>query len=113
MKHALGENPNRVFDITRLDNIFDIRKGYKTAQEWKKKQDEWCASAQGSEKSWLFAKDPGEFPEAPIESEALVDVLNGKVKLNVHSYEVTDFDALVRLTNEFEYVSSTWSDCIC
>lgn len=38
-----------------------------------------------------------------LESEALVDVLNGKVKVNVHSYEVTNFDALVRLTSEFEY----------
>ena len=32
-----------------------------------------------------------------------MDVLNGKVKVNVHSYEVTNFDALVRLTSEFEY----------
>lgn len=109
MKHALGENPDRVFGIVRMDNIWDIRKAYKTAQDWKKKQDDWCSAAQSS--SRFFAKDLGEFPEAPLESEALVDVLNGKIKLNVHSYEVTDFDALIRLTNEFGYVISLLSRC--
>ena len=102
MKHALGQNPDTVFNIVRMDNIWDLRKAYKTAQDWKKKQDAWCTAAQHGP-SWFssISKDLGEFPEAPIEFEALVDVLNGKVKLNVHSYEVTDFDALIRLTNEF------------
>jgi hypothetical protein len=96
MKHALGENPDGVFGIVRMDNIWELRKAYNTASEWKAKQDNWCASAN----SWF--KDVGPFPTAPLEHEALVDVLNGKVKLNVHSYEVTDFDALVRLSNEFK-----------
>lgn len=106
MKHALGENPDQVFGIVRMDNIWEIRKAYKIAQEWKKKQDDWCTVAQkgSSLGSWFSKgnKELGDFPEAPFEVESLVDVLNGKVKLNVHSYEVTDFDALIRLSNEFK-----------
>ncbi|KAK4688544.1 hypothetical protein P7C73_g1572, partial [Tremellales sp. Uapishka_1] len=99
MKHALGENPDRVFNIVRMDNIWDIRKAYKAASDWKDKQSKWCSKARSASR-WS-REDIGEFPAAPLEHEALVDVLNGKVKLNVHSYEVTDFDALVRVSNEF------------
>lgn len=33
-----------------------------------------------------------------------VDTLRGNVLVNAHCYEGTDIDALVRLSNEFQYV---------
>lgn len=105
MKHALGENPDDVFGIVRMDNIWDLRKAYAAAQEWQTKQNKWCKAAK--ETTWYskalpwYPKSAEPFPAAPLEYEALVDVLNGKVKLNVHSYKVIDLDALVRLSNEF------------
>ena len=45
MKHAVGQNPDTpdtVFNIERMDNIWDLRKAYKMSQDWKKKQDAWC-----------------------------------------------------------------------
>lgn len=33
MQHALGENPDGVFDVVRMDNLWGIRESYGTARE--------------------------------------------------------------------------------
>ncbi|KAF9501563.1 carbohydrate esterase family 9 protein [Pleurotus eryngii] len=97
MKHACGENPSRVYGVTRMDTIWAFRESYNKAQGIKEKQDAYCARASKNEWAGL-----GDFPE-DLQWEALVDVLRGRVKVNIHCYEAVDLDALVRLSNEFSF----------
>ena len=64
-----------------------------SAAQLRTKQDAWC-------KAGAANKDP--YPE-DLEWEALVDVLRGKVKVNVHCYEAVDFDQLVSPSSEMLY----------
>ncbi|KAG9076185.1 hypothetical protein FS749_012071, partial [Ceratobasidium sp. UAMH 11750] len=98
MKHACGENPSRVYKQTRMDSIWEFRKAYNSARDVMRKQDEFCARAQAGTVNWRQEN----FPE-DLRFEALVDVLRGRVKVNIHCYEAVDFDGIVRLTNEFQF----------
>ncbi|KIK67367.1 hypothetical protein GYMLUDRAFT_37473 [Collybiopsis luxurians FD-317 M1] len=97
MKHACGENPSRVYSDTRMDTIWAFRQAYDKATRIKKQQDEFCSKVEAGDFKGL--KDE-QFPE-DLQWEALVDVLRGKVKVNIHCYEAVDLDGLVRLSNEF------------
>jgi len=97
MKHACGENPSRQYQDTRMDTNWAFREAYKKAFDLKRKQDEYCSLALAGK--WIGL---GEFPE-DLQWEALVDVVRGRVKVNVHCYEAVDLDAMVRLTNEFKF----------
>ncbi|THH04772.1 hypothetical protein EW145_g5277 [Phellinidium pouzarii] len=97
MKHACGENPRRVYGNSRMDNIWAFREVYDKARQIKEKQDAFCEKALDGEWSGL-----GAFPEE-LQWEALVDVLRGRVKVQVHCYEAVDLDGIVRLTNEFKF----------
>ncbi|CAE6350761.1 unnamed protein product [Rhizoctonia solani] len=92
MKHACGENPSRVYKQTRMDSIWEFRKAYNSAREVKQNQDAFCALDWSKES----------FPE-DLQFEALVDVLRGRVKVNIHCYQAVDMDGIVRLTNEFKF----------
>ncbi|KAH7339931.1 hypothetical protein B0J17DRAFT_570590 [Rhizoctonia solani] len=98
MKHACGENPSRVYQQTRMDSIWEFRKAYNSAREVKQKQDEFCHRAEDGTVDW--SKES--FPE-DLQFEALVDVLRGRVKVNIHCYQAVDLDGIVRLTNEFKF----------
>ncbi|KAI0367317.1 carbohydrate esterase family 9 protein [Pilatotrama ljubarskyi] len=97
MKHACGENPDRVYSGTRMDTIWAFRQAYEKARQIKQAQDDYCAKATAGEWAGL-----GEFPE-DLQWEALVDVLRGRVKVHTHCYETVDLDDLVRITNEFKF----------
>ncbi|KAJ7116412.1 carbohydrate esterase family 9 protein [Mycena epipterygia] len=101
MKHACGENP-RWYDSTRMDIIYAFRDAYNTASLIKKQQDEYCSRALANE--W---EELGEFPES-LQWEALVDVVRGRVKVQIHCYEAVDFDGMVRLSNEFKFPISAF-----
>ncbi|THU95633.1 carbohydrate esterase family 9 protein [Dendrothele bispora CBS 962.96] len=95
MKHACGENPSRVYSDTRMDTIWAFRDAYNKASQLKKKQDDFCAKVEAGQAT-------GDFPD-DLQWESLVDVLRGRVKVNIHCYETVDLDALVRLSNEFQF----------
>ncbi|KAI0653864.1 carbohydrate esterase family 9 protein [Cubamyces menziesii] len=97
MKHACGENPDRVYSGTRMDTIWAFRQAYEKARQIKQAQDDFCAKAVRGEWTGL-----GEYPEE-LQWEALVDVLRGRVKVQTHCYETVDLDDLVRITNEFKF----------
>ncbi|KAI9060397.1 carbohydrate esterase family 9 protein [Trametes sanguinea] len=97
MKHACGENPDRVYSATRMDTIWAFREAYEKARQLKQAQDDFCAKATKGDWAGL-----DEFPE-DLQWEALVDVLRGRVKVNTHCYETVDLDDLVRITNEFKF----------
>ncbi|KIO30758.1 hypothetical protein M407DRAFT_20283 [Tulasnella calospora MUT 4182] len=98
MKHATGENPSRVYDGTRMDTMWAFRESYNEARKVMTAQDEYCAKAEAGLWEGLAAEVPKD-----IKWEALVDVLRGKVKLNIHSYSPSDWDGLARLTHEFKF----------
>ncbi|ORY35088.1 hypothetical protein BCR39DRAFT_516702 [Naematelia encephala] len=119
-KHALGENISKTWKEiggTREDTIYHIRKAYASAANKRDSQDAWCrvASKISGKRSRIFRwpfekpssdpneKDLGEYPKSTLEEELLVDALRGKVRIHVHAYESTDFDALMRITNEFGF----------
>ncbi|CAE6344950.1 unnamed protein product, partial [Rhizoctonia solani] len=98
MKHACGENPSRVHKQTRMDSIWEFRKAYNSAREVKQKQDDFCYRAGSGAVDWSKESFPDD-----LQFEALVDVLRGRVKVNIHCYQAVDFDGIVRLTNEFKF----------
>ncbi|THG99949.1 hypothetical protein EW026_g2520 [Hermanssonia centrifuga] len=98
MKHACGENPNRVYSDTRMDVIWAFRQAYDKARQIKNTQDQYCTKALAGEWKGLAP----DFPE-DLQWEALVDVLRGRVKVHTHCYETVDLDDLVRITNEFKF----------
>ncbi|KAJ7251954.1 hypothetical protein C8J57DRAFT_1187793 [Mycena rebaudengoi] len=97
MKHACGENPDRLYRQTRMDAAWNFRQAYNEALKIKTAQDEFCAAA--ARGAW---DGQSKFP-ASLQWESLVDVLRGRVKLSVHCYEAVDLDALIRLSNEFKF----------
>ncbi|KAJ7078078.1 hypothetical protein C8R44DRAFT_896061 [Mycena epipterygia] len=97
MKHACGENPARVYDGTRMDTVWSVRKAYDEARKMKITQDQYCAQALAGQWTGL-----DEFP-SDLALEALVDVLRGKVKVQTHCYEAVDIDAFIRMSNEFQF----------
>ncbi|KZP34599.1 composite domain of metallo-dependent hydrolase [Athelia psychrophila] len=97
MKYACGENPSSVYSGTRMDTIWAFRQAYDKARQIRDSQDQYCSKAVAGEWSGL-----GNFPEE-LQWEALVDVLRGRVKLQIHCYETTDLDGIVRLSNEFRF----------
>ncbi|KAK7692722.1 hypothetical protein QCA50_004355 [Cerrena zonata] len=99
MKHACGENPSSVYHYTRMDNLWAFREVYNKAREIKTTQDQYCNAVLGGDWATLN-KSP--FPE-DLQWEALVDVLRGRVKVQVHCYEAVDLDDFVRLTQEFQF----------
>ncbi|KAM6500145.1 hypothetical protein JOM56_003159 [Amanita muscaria] len=112
MKHACGENPDRVYSQSRMDAAWNFRNAYNEALKIKSAQDQFCKHAEAGEwdivesgaighKKHKHDKLP-EFPES-LQWESLVDVLRGRVKLSVHCYEAVDLDMIVRLSNEFQF----------
>ncbi|KAJ7510331.1 hypothetical protein B0H11DRAFT_1958549 [Mycena galericulata] len=93
MKHACA----RVYDGTRMDTVWSVRKAYDEARKIKLAQDQYCEKALAGHWTGL-----GEFP-SDLASEALVDILRGKVKVQTHCYEAVDLDAFVRMSNEFQF----------
>ncbi|KAF4603486.1 hypothetical protein EYR38_003899 [Pleurotus pulmonarius] len=83
MKHACGENPDRRYEFTRMDAAWAYRNAYNEAKKIKDQQDAFCSQLLSGD----LRKAEEEFPESPLETEALVDVLRGRVKLSIHCYE--------------------------
>ncbi|KAI0268341.1 composite domain of metallo-dependent hydrolase [Gloeopeniophorella convolvens] len=95
LKQAAGEN----IDLygNRMDTMWAYRQAYQQASRIKAAQDAYCANAESGLWHLLDA-----FPES-FQYEALVDVLRGRVKVSQHVYETVDIDAIVRLSNEFQF----------
>lgn len=98
MKWAWGENPKRVYGSrnqapsTLMGEAAIVRQRLYDAQNYAAK---W--------KAWEDGGKKGAPPERDLQLEALADVLAGKVRLNIHSYQVNHFDALFRIADEFHF----------
>ncbi|KAK0188101.1 carbohydrate esterase family 9 protein [Armillaria mellea] len=87
----------KVYGVSRMDTTWAFREAYNTASQIKRKQDAYCSKAMSGQWQGL-----GEYPE-DLKWEALVDVIRGHVKVNIHCYEAVDLDDMVRLSNEFQF----------
>ena len=74
-----------------MDDVWAFREIYDQARQIKEKQDTFCEKALNDDWGKL-----GDFPE-DLKYEALVDVLRGRVKVQVHCYEAVDLDDIVRV----------------
>jgi imidazolonepropionase-like amidohydrolase len=98
MKWAWGENPKRVYagkgqaPSTLMGEAAVVRQKLYDAQNYTAK---W--------KAWEDGGKKGAPPERNLQLEALADVLAGKVRLNIHSYQVNHFEALFRIADEFHF----------
>lgn len=93
IKHACGENAHRVYGNTRLDSAWDFRSAYNEGKMLKEKQERWCESPKTQ--SEPFPQD--------LQWEVMADILRGNVKVNIHCYETTDLNSMVRISNEFQF----------
>ena len=75
-----------------MDNIWAFRDIYNKAKQIKEEQDEFCARVSSNDFEGL-----GPFPEE-LQYEAIVDILRGRVKVQVHCYETVDLDDIVRVS---------------
>ena len=97
MKHAMGENPKRVYGrrgklpSTRMGNLLVMRRAYAKAVDYRKALRRWKR------------KKKGPRPGRDIHSEALLDVIDGKIRLHVHCYRTDGIEALFRLADEFGF----------
>ena len=90
-----GENPRGVYSETRMDGMWNFRQAYDTARQIKNAQDAFCSHVQDVQVerrswwSWLFPEAlsiKGDFPE-DLQWESLVDVLRGRVKVQLCSFK--------------------------
>lgn len=98
MKWAWGENPKRAYGLkgqapaTLMGEAALVRQRLYDAQNYVAK---W--------KVWEDGRRKGAPPVRDLQLEALAQVLAGKVRLNIHSYQVNHFDTLFRIADEFHF----------
>ncbi len=98
MKWAWGENQKRVYGrkgeapSTLMGEAAVVRQKLYDAQNYVAK---W--------KAWEDGGKKGAPPERNLQLEALAQVLEGKVRLNIHSYQVNHFGTLFRIADEFHF----------
>jgi imidazolonepropionase-like amidohydrolase len=102
MKMAFGENPKRVYGersaapSTRMGNLAVLRKAFTEARDYGAALDRHQAKAADPEKG----KD-AEPPERDLRKDALLDMLRGKFRLQVHCYTRSDILSLLGFADEF------------
>ena len=84
--------------FSRLGEAWQFRHAFEQAAALVSAQDEWCDAADRVGVEGLDGYLPRE-----LKWEALGAVLRGQVHVNTHCYTVTDLEAFVRHTNEFQF----------
>lgn len=102
LKMATGENPKRVYGRgkgvmpgTRLGAAWLMRQQFQAAQQQLQLQQAFCSSTASLSSSSSFPSD--------LSLTSLVGVLQGDVRLHVHSYQTHDFEMMLRLAAEFGF----------
>lgn len=94
VKFALGENPKRSpnrYPNTRMGTQEIIRDHFLAARDYEKEWKRWEAEKTGLP------------PRRDLRMEALLDILNQKLRITSHGYRADEFLALVRLAEEFGF----------
>ncbi len=82
----IGENPDTLYDQTRMDGQWNFRHAYDEARKIRDAQDTFCRKVEAG--AWdALESDSGSIAEFPedLQWESLVDVLRGRVKVSSQS----------------------------
>ncbi|MGA9566378.1 MAG: amidohydrolase [Candidatus Korobacteraceae bacterium] len=102
IKFASGENPKRVFGdrkqlpSTRMGNFEVMREAFTQAKDYQRQWDEYNAKVTKGDKT----ATP---PKKDLKMEALVQVLQGKMLVQIHCYRADEFLTEIAIANEFGY----------
>ncbi len=100
MKMAWGENPKRVYGgrdtapSTRMGSLAVLRRAFTEARDYGAARDRYTAKAAKGDKD-------AEPPEKDLRKEALLGMLQGKFRLQVHCYTRSDILSLLSFADEF------------
>ena len=103
LKMACGENPKRVYGsrgitpMSRMGTVWLMRQAFQQARESLERQRRWCSLGEN--------REPYPFD---IMNEGLIALLMDQARLHNHCYMVHDFQAIIRLTEEFHYKVSAF-----
>ncbi len=99
MKMAFGENPKRVYGerdsapSTRMGNLAVLRRAFSEARDYREARTRYDAKAAKGDKD-------AEPPDRDLRKEALVQMLEGKFRLQVHCYTRSDILSLLAFAEE-------------
>jgi imidazolonepropionase-like amidohydrolase len=110
VKFALGENVTRAsstapvedrrFPMTRMGVDFTVRYWFTKAKEYKQEWDEYRAAVRSNPNAIM--------PRRDLRLEALVDILNGDLKVHSHSYRGDEILMLIRVADEMGFKVHTF-----
>jgi imidazolonepropionase-like amidohydrolase len=102
IKFASGENPKRVFGdkkqlpSTRMGNFEVMREAFTQAKDYQRQWDEYNEKVTKGDKT-------ASAPKKDLKLEALSQVLQGKMLVQIHCYRADEFLAEIAIANEFGY----------
>jgi imidazolonepropionase-like amidohydrolase len=102
IKFASGENPKRVFGdkkqlpSTRMGNFEVMREAFTQAKDYQRQWDEYNEKVKKGDKN----ATP---PKKDLKLDALVQVLEGKMLVQIHCYRADEFLTEIAIANEFGY----------
>jgi imidazolonepropionase-like amidohydrolase len=109
IKMALGENPKRVYGgrdklpSTRMGNMALFRDAFNQARNYRAKWDAWRAKKE---------PDRGAPPDRDLKAEALLDVLDGKIRVHVHSYRKDEILQFLKIADEYGFKVASFQHCL-
>lgn len=102
IKFASGENPKRVFGdkkqlpSTRMGNFEVMREAFTQAKDYQRQWDEYDEKLKRGDKNATM-------PKKDLKLEALLQVLQGKMLVQIHCYRSDEFLTEIAIANEFGY----------
>ena len=102
IKFASGENPKRVFGdkkqlpSTRMGNFEVMREAFTQAKDYQRQWDEYNEKVKRGDKT-------ASAPKKDLKLEALSQVLQGKMLVQIHCYRADEFLTEIAIANEFGY----------
>lgn len=110
VKFALGENVTRAsstapaderrFPMSRMGVDHTVRYWFTKAKEYKQEWDDYRAAARTNPAAIM--------PRRDLRLEALVDILNGDLKVHSHSYRADEILMLIRVADEMGFKVNTF-----
>ena len=104
VKFALGENPKRVgsnrYPETRMGTQHIIADRFSQARDYEARWDEWNETGDGIP------------PRRDLRMEAIVDILNGDILVQSHSYRQDEILGLMRLAESFDFQIKTFHHAV-
>ncbi|RCS30164.1 amidohydrolase [Rhodanobacter denitrificans] len=104
LKMACGENPMRVygsrhqFPSTLMGDVAGYRQAFADAQAYDREWKAWEAKVKAK-----GAVDAGPPPKRDLGKETLAEVLDGKIRVQMHCYRADEMAALLDVAHEFGF----------